>query len=165
MVKIRPLSQTDSITELTTLLHQAYARLGAMGLNYTAVDQTPEITAKRLSGGTCLIADVGGEMEGTVVVQPTYDTNHCEYFTKPGVACAHQFAVDPLHQGNGIGRQLLGAAEDWARREGFTELAIDTAEQATHLLGLYDHLGYQQVSWVHWPGKVYSSMVLSKVLG
>ena len=45
MLQIRPLSSTDSITEITFLLHRAYARLGDMGLNYTAVDQSTDVTA------------------------------------------------------------------------------------------------------------------------
>ena len=35
---LRPFAATDSLVALTTLLHRAYARLGAMGLNFTAVD-------------------------------------------------------------------------------------------------------------------------------
>lgn len=164
MVHIRPLSESDSIVELTALLHKAYARLGRMGLNYTAVDQTPEVTAKRIRGGSCFIATQGSELVGTIVVQPTYQENECEYFTRAGVACAHQFAVDPKHQGAGIGRLLLEHAEQWARQSGFAELAIDTAEQARHLIELYSRLGYRHVGWVSWPGKVYRSVVLSKPL-
>jgi GNAT superfamily N-acetyltransferase len=164
MVTIRPFVESDSIVELTSLLHQAYARLGAMGLNYTAVDQSPEVTAKRIRGGSCFVAQVEAELVGTILVQPTYTENHCQYFTRPGVACAHQFAVSPQHQGKGLGRMLLERAEQWARQAGFVELAMDTAEQAKHLVELYAGLGYRQVGWVHWPGKVYQSVVLSKSL-
>lgn len=38
------------------------------------------------------------------------------------------------------------------------------SEPATHLVDLYAKLGYQQVAWVQWPGKVYRSVVLSKRL-
>lgn len=41
MLTLRKLRREDSIEELTYLLHRAYARLGAVGLNYTAVDQVP----------------------------------------------------------------------------------------------------------------------------
>ena len=55
LLQIRQFQDVDSIVELTSLLHKAYARLGDMGLNYTAVDQTPEVTAKRMLGGVCFV--------------------------------------------------------------------------------------------------------------
>jgi len=164
MLHLREFRESDSIVELTSLLHRAYARLGAMGLNYTAVDQAPEVTAKRIKGGNCFVVSDGSKLVGTIVAQPTYKENACEYFTRHGVAAVHQFAVHPEHQGVGIGRMLLERAERWAREAGFAELAMDTAEQATHLVELYTRAGYRHVGWVQWPGKVYRSVVLSKSL-
>ena len=164
LFQIRPLETTDSIGELTSLLHRAYARLGQMGLNYTAVDQTPEVTSSRIRGSHCFVVTAAHKLVGTIVVQPTYRQSACEYFMRLGVAAAHQFAVDPDYQGSGIGRMLLQRAEQWATAAGFAELAIDTAEPAKHLVGLYTRLGYRQVGRVQWPGKVYRSVVLSKSL-
>jgi GNAT superfamily N-acetyltransferase len=161
---LREFRASDSIVELTALLHRAYARLGNMGLNYTAVDQTPEVTAQRIQGGNCFVVEAGNRLVGTIVAQPTYAHSDCAYFTRPGVAAVHQFAVDPDHQGAGIGRMLLARAEAWAAQAGFVELAMDTAEQATHLIALYTGLGYRQVDSVQWKGKVYCSVVLSKPL-
>ena len=110
------------------------------------------------------MVEVEGKLAGTIVVKPTYRENECEYFTRPGVAAVHQFAVDPEIQGKGIGRALLKACEDWARAHGFRELAMDTAEQAEHLIKLYAGLGYKHVGFVQWAGKVYRSVVLSKTL-
>jgi len=164
MPQVRPLAESDSIDELTGLLHRAYARLGQLGLNYTAVDQSAEVTAQRIRGGACYVATLDDALVGTIVVQPTYAENACEYFTRPGVAAAHQFAVEPARQSLGIGRMLLARAEAWAHANGFRELAMDTAEQATHLIDLYARLGYRHAGWVQWPGKVYRSVVLSKRL-
>jgi GNAT superfamily N-acetyltransferase len=164
MPTIRLLQPSDSFDELTALLHRAYARLAAMGLNYTAVDQPPEVTAKRVRGGTCYVATEGDRIVGTIVVQPTYANNECSYLTRDGVACAMQFAVDPDQQGKGVGRALLEQAEQWARQEGFSELAMDTAEPATHLVSLYQRLGYTKVDVIQREGKVYRSIVLSKSL-
>ena len=163
-LQLRPLATTDSVVELTALLHRAYARLGAMGLNYTAVDQTPDVTAERLRGGTCFVVAQGGRLVGTILVHPPYASNDCAWFTRPGVACVHQFAVDPSLQGGGVGRRLLQRAEDWAREHGFTEVAMDTAEPATHLVAFYGRLGYEVVDTVQWDGKVYRSVVLHKRL-
>lgn len=164
MFRVRSFEESDQISDLTSLLHRAYARLGDMGLNYTAVDQTDEVTAKRIRGGQCFVAARGRKLVGTIVVRPTYEKNECEYFTRPQVAAAHQFAVDPDLQGKGIGRKLLDHAEEWAAQRGFKELAIDTAEEVTYLIGFYSRLGYRHVGWVQWPGKVYRSVVLSKTL-
>lgn len=163
-LQIRPLQPTDSIAELTSLIHRAYARLGNMGLNYTAVDQTAEVTAERIRGGACFVVVDGTRVIGTITAQPTYAENECEYFTRPGVAAAHQFAVDPDRQGEGVGRMLLEQVEQWARVGGYQELALDTAEQATHLVDMYGRLGYRHVGHVQWTGKVYRSVVLSKRL-
>jgi GNAT superfamily N-acetyltransferase len=163
-LQLRLLAATDSVVELTALLHRAYARLGAMGLNYTAVDQTPDVTAKRLGSGTCFVATQGDKLVGTILVHPTYASNDCAWFTRPGVACVHQFAVDPSLQGGGLGRRLLQRAEDWAREHGFTEVAMDTAEPAAYLVEFYGRLGYEVVDTVQWDGKVYRSVVLRKLL-
>jgi GNAT superfamily N-acetyltransferase len=164
MLTVRTLGALDSIEQLTALLHRAYARLGAMGLNYTAVDQTPEVTAKRLAGGQCYVAEWDGQLAGTIVVKPTYSENECEYFTKDGVAAVHQFGVEPSLQGKGIGRALLNQCETWAKGQGFRELAMDTAEAAHHLIRLYNDLGYSHTGYVQWSGKVYRSVVLTKHL-
>jgi GNAT superfamily N-acetyltransferase len=164
MPTIRPLSATDSLQELTELLHRAYARLAAMGLNYTAVNQSSEVTAQRIEGGQCFVAASGERLVGTVVVKPTYQSSECEYFKKPGVAAVHQFAVEPAAQGQGIGKSLLLACESWAMVRGYQEVAMDTAEQATHLVTMYQRYGYKPVGHVQWPGKVYQSVVLSKAL-
>lgn len=162
--RIRELTPSDSVEELTELLHRAYARLGEAGLNFTAVDQSAEVTAKRIAHGTCFVAVAGGKIVGTVTVEPAHSGSHCIYYRKPGVAAAHQFAVDPALQGSGIGAQLLLHAEAWAREHGFSELAIDTAEPATHLVEYYHRRGFEPVDRVQWPGKRYESIVLSKVL-
>jgi GNAT superfamily N-acetyltransferase len=138
--------------------------LGDIGLNYTAVDQSSDVTANRIRRGTCYVATVGSNFIGTIVVQPTNTESECFYFTQPGVACANQFAVAPEYQRNGFGSGLLLCAEIWARENGFSHLAVDTAEPATHLIEFYNRRGYHHVDWVQWTGKNYRSVVLSKAL-
>ncbi len=168
MVNIRALSQAESFEMLTSLLHRAYARLGSMGLNYTAVDQTVETTRRRAMAGVCYVAEIDGLLVGTITIESTQmhqnKSGECEYFARQGVASAHQFAVCPDHQGMGIGRGLLMKAECWAHGNGFSELAIDTAEVANHLISLYTRLNFVPVGHVQWNGKTYRSVVMSKRL-
>lgn len=146
MLDIRLLDNSDSVPNITARIHRAYARRADMGLNDTAVDQSPEVTAKRISGGTCFVATMDDTLVGTIVVQPTYAPNECDYFARPGVAAAHQFAVDPARQGLGIGRSLLSKSEEWTTDQGFRELAMDTAKLATHLIDLHKGLGCRHVA-------------------
>jgi hypothetical protein len=49
-LSVRMFTPVDAV-QLTELLHAAYAELGAMGLNFTAVDQSVETTRYRARGG------------------------------------------------------------------------------------------------------------------
>ncbi len=164
MSNIRPWNTEDSFDELTTLLHLAYAPLGAMGLNYTAVDQGPKVTAERIAGCMCYVAEQDGKLVGTATVRGPYESSDCEYYTKPEVAIVNQVAVLPSFQSQGIARALLATCSSWARQHGYTKLALDTAIPATHLVALYRKLGYTEVSQVQWSGKHYRSAVLSRHL-
>lgn len=164
MTLIRPLAATDSIEAITALLHRAYSRLGAMGLNYTAVDQSSEITRKRFDGGQGFVAVSKGALVGTIVVQPAKADSPCEYFRRQGIASIHQFAVEPAIQSTGIGRELITACETWTVKRGLEEIALDTAEQATHLIAFYERLGFEACGFVQWQGKVYRSVVMRKKL-
>jgi GNAT superfamily N-acetyltransferase len=161
---IRLLAANDSLEEITAVLHRAYARLAAMGFNYTAADQDVETTRKRFDGGQGFVAIDNEKIVGTIVVQPSKPTSPCAYYRHAHVASIHQFGIEPTRQGAGIGRALIAKCEQWARENGFVEIALDTAEQATHLIALYAKLGYEQRDFVQWEGKVYRSVVMSKSL-
>jgi ribosomal protein S18 acetylase RimI-like enzyme len=51
-------------------------------------------------------------------------------------------AVDPAHQGSGVGRALLALAEEAARGAGFDSIYLFTHELMTENLALYARIGY-----------------------
>jgi len=53
-------------------------------------------------------------------------------------------AVDPAHQGAGVGRALLGFAEDTAREAGLDATRLYTHEKMSENLALYARLGYRE---------------------
>jgi GNAT superfamily N-acetyltransferase len=135
-----------------------------MGLNYTAVDQSIEVTEKRVRAGVCFVAVIDGSIVGTIAVEPPIDNPACPYFGQTFVASAHQLAVAPTYQRKGIGSRLLQRAESWASANGYSELVLDTAEPALHLVALYGRCGYGHVGFVQWEGKQYRSVLMSKRL-
>jgi GNAT superfamily N-acetyltransferase len=168
--ELRPLAPSDSLEALTALLHRAYARLGAMGLNYTAVDQSVETTRARFASGQGLVVEEGGALVGCVVVAGPFDeaknpgTRRSPWYLRRDVAHLHQLAVDPAQQGQRLGDQLVMACEAWARERGFRAIALDTAEPAHHLRARYARMGYAEVDHAQWDGKRYSSLILVKSL-
>jgi GNAT superfamily N-acetyltransferase len=164
-ISIRPLGADDSIEELTSLLHRSYAVLGEMGLNYTAVDQTSEVTLSRMKGAVCLLATFAdGRIVGTAMFYPPEEPGGSPWFDRPDVAKCGQFGVDPPFQNRGVGGQLMQAVEDLARAGGASEIALDTAEPALHLIEWYSRRGYRFIEYTQWEGKCYRSVILSKPL-
>jgi uncharacterized damage-inducible protein DinB/GNAT superfamily N-acetyltransferase len=169
-VVIRALAARDSFEAITALLHRGYAPLAAQGLNFTAATQTADATRQRAAEGHCLVAEVGGELVGTATVCGPFDvesapwTAGVPWFRERDTAHLHQFAVDPRQQGRGVGRRLVQACEQWARERGYRRMALDTAEAATPLRGLYQRMAYATVAQVQWPGKTYRSIIMQKSL-
>lgn len=170
-VTLRPLAATDSLQELTALLHKAYAALGAQGWNFTAVDQSVELTAKRVAGGGCLVAvDEGGRLVGTVNMRGPYRPEQdawslaTPWYLRDETAILSQFAVDPDCQGQGLGARLMEAAEAWAIQRGYLHVALDTAEPAEPLQRRYAQRGYRTVGRTQWEGKTYASVLMAKAL-
>ena len=161
---VRALQQSDSIAVLTDLLHRAYTPLGAMGLNYTAVDQSCDETARRISRGVCAVAVTDERIVGTITAVGFKPDGGCPWYRRPDVARAHQFAVEPELQFQGIGCALMRWAEIWAQQHRYRELAVDTAEPAERLIAFYSHRGYRFIEFAQWPGKRYRTVILSKSL-
>jgi GNAT superfamily N-acetyltransferase len=167
---IRPWSAADSVEALTALLHRAYARLAAMGLNYTAVDQAPELTARRIASGQCFVVEREGSIVGTVTVNGPFDPQRSPWslqtpwYQRADCAHFHQLAVAPEAQGQRLGDRLVECCENWARERGFAFMACDTALPATHLRARYRRLGYREDHEVQWEGKTYRSVILVKEL-
>lgn len=164
-VLIRKLQAGDSLAELTDLLHRAYRELAEAGMRFTATHQTVETTARRVQEGECWVAELDGKLVGTIVWVRPDPEDHVAYYRHPHVAHFGQFGVDPHHRGLGIGQALLQKVEAEALRAGYTELALDTSENAAHLIALYTQWGYAQVATHDWrPGVNYLSVVMSKRL-
>jgi GNAT superfamily N-acetyltransferase len=53
-------------------------------------------------------------------------------------------AVDPAHQGTGLGKLLLAFAEDEARRQGYKTLRLYTNAKMTENIALYTRYGYRK---------------------
>lgn len=161
---IRLLQPEDSLEEITLLLNRAYQRLADLGFNYTAVDQTVEVTRSRIKSCECYVAMLDGRLVGTVNLELNGREKPDWMQGRKDAAYASQLGVDPEARHLGIGSKLMDAAEDHARKAGFSCIAGDTSEGARYLLDFYGRRGYEVLDHHQWPGKSYRSVVLVKQL-
>jgi GNAT superfamily N-acetyltransferase len=152
----------DSYVALTALLHRAFTRLGALGLNCTCVDQTVETTRSRATRGDCYVAVCGGRIVGTMTLYAPDHDSPCELYRRDDIASLRQFGVEPMWQARGIGTLLIAFADHWAATRGYAELALDTPQPAAHLIAFYRGQGFRIVDFARFDGKRYDSAILSK---
>lgn len=164
-VEIRPFQlSVDPIDELTQLLNISYKQLSDLGLRYLASHQDSTVTRQRIEGAYCLIALSKGNIIGTISFYQPGIKHGCSWYENKNVGVVGQFAVLPDYQGTGIGSLLLNRTEAFASEKGIKELALDTAEQATHLRSLYEKKGYRFIEYVSWDVTNYRSVIMSKAL-
>ncbi|RYD28053.1 MAG: GNAT family N-acetyltransferase [Verrucomicrobiaceae bacterium] len=162
---IRRYHEDDSIPQITRLLHEAYAPLAAMNLRFTANHQDDAVTLSRLTRGFSWVAELDGEIVATVTLYPpALEAGCCPWYSEPGVVSFGQFAVRPDLQRLGLGRRLIALLENEAASRGATELALDTAEPAHHLIRWYEKLGFRFIQFADWSSTNYRSVVMSKTL-
>lgn len=162
VLEVRPFVDADT-SSLTELLHEAYAELGALGLNYTAVDQDDETTRHRARGGQCWVVEDNGELVATLTMSlpPSKELQQLTAEARqPKRAWLNQVAVSPHMRGTGIARKLWGIGKTWAAGQGATSIGVDTAVPAVHLIDLYAGWGFGHRDTIHWSGKTYDSVVM-----
>lgn len=155
---------SDSVEELTSLLNRSYKTLADMGFRYVASYQDANKTLERMKNAVCFV----GKLEEKIIATISYySPEHTSYPGWPeGVKVAHfgQFAVEPAYQKLGIGSRLLDHVEHYAFINNAAELALDTAENASHLVNYYTRKGYCFRTYVQWKETNYRSVILSKKL-
>ena len=87
------------------------------------------------------VAEADGEVAGVVVLIPI------EFGMESGMESGmllDNVAVDPAHQGKGVGRRLLELAETEARNRGCPRLILYTHESMTENIEMYKRAGYAE---------------------
>jgi GNAT superfamily N-acetyltransferase len=82
-----------------------------------------------------VVARVGGIAAGCGAFRP-YSSDSAEI---------KRMYVEPAYRGRGLGRRVLEALEDGARRAGYAKVRLETGTAQPEALGLYRAAGYYQI--------------------
>jgi len=88
------------------------------------------------TGVLLLVVDPAGEVMGTAAVR----------LLEPGVGELKRMWLRPACQGKGIGRRLMDACLEEARRLGCRALRLDTQARLAAAVGLYRTYGFGEIS-------------------
>src|SRR5262245_33404662 len=86
-------------------------------------------------GGALIVARVGGEAVGCAGLKRWSDE----------VAEIKRVYVEPAHRGRGIGRPLIAAIEEEARRLGYRRVRLDTGHEQPEARHIYETSGYRVI--------------------
>jgi GNAT superfamily N-acetyltransferase len=125
-----------TIETAVTIREHAGSRAPLRGLFELAEDSAAELDAY-LDAGRVLVADDGGEIVGHLQLTET---------GRPGELEIKNMAVLARLQRRGVGRALVAAALDVARREGRAALLVATAAADIGNLRFYQRLGFRMRS-------------------
>ncbi|MEM9661363.1 MAG: GNAT family N-acetyltransferase [Planctomycetota bacterium] len=165
-ITVRRFMTGDAIPEITGLLHRAYARQRALGLDPLAGRQDESTTLDRMlaSEAYLAVADHAGaeSVVGIILFNEHEKVSFPPSFLEPGTAHFAMFAVDPQLQGIGVGVMLLERCEQRAVETGADRLALSMAEPDASLRRYYERRSYEFVEYWQWPYTNYRSVILAR---
>jgi len=125
------LAAADDLRTVDALTHAAYAHyvptVGGKPLPMS------EDYAPRIEAGDVWLLEEAGEALGLIVLEDEGDA-----------LMIFSVAIAPEHQHRGLGRRLIGFAEDEARRRGRGTLKLYTNAKMTRNIAIYRRAGFQE---------------------
>ncbi len=147
-------AQAGDLAAIRCLVEAAYTPwIAAIGRRPGPMDDD---YAARIEAGEAVVAEEAGTIVGLLVTE-----------RHDGFLLLDNLAVAPGCQGRGIGRALLEAAEDQARRAGLPRLRLYTHARMATNIALYARAGFAEIARVSEKGfdRVYMEKPLAAAEG
>ena len=148
-LEIRPVRPDEHATA-GALVVAAYRALPGLPLDEGYAGTLADVGLRDGDGGTeVLVALDAGELSGCVTFVPGAGSRWAEQLEE-GEASVRMLAVDPAAQGRGVGRGLLDACVDRARRLGRSGVFLHSTPWMTAAHHLYRDAGFVRVPERDW---------------
>ena len=144
-------AEIPAIAEVIRAANEAYAEVTPADFYAAYLASALDLEGRILDGGTVLVAEVDGQVAGTVTFFPDASWEAMPMDPSPGTAGLRATAVHPAYQGRGIGRALVDACLDRARDRGAERMLLHTAAFMLSAVELYERLGFVREPSLDWP--------------
>jgi ribosomal protein S18 acetylase RimI-like enzyme len=144
MIDLGPADAATDWAEVLDLLHRAFSVMeGRIDPPSSLHDMTESTLAEKAAQGLCLLAETGGVVIGCAF---------CAVGDDDDALHISKLAVDPDHQGGGVGRALIDLAEANAKAAGLDALQLQTRVELTENHIAFARLGFQKIGETAHPG-------------
>jgi GNAT superfamily N-acetyltransferase len=141
MIHIRPYSPNDYVfvMSLAPRLTIGMPSYRDADLKLKSVQEWIEESLKNHNHKTMVFIAEGHENQSLGFATVT----HTKHFTGEPQAYIGEIATAEQAEGQGVGKALLEACEEWGRTNGYRLLSLSTGAANHKALGFYHHLGYR----------------------
>jgi ribosomal protein S18 acetylase RimI-like enzyme len=154
-IEIRPV-RPDEMEEAGRVTADAYREFVTPGRDWESYLERLADVADRSTRTEVLVAVEDGRVLGTVTLELIGRTEAGEQDgesapLEPGQAHVRMLGVSPEARGRGIGRMLMEASLEEARRAGKTYLTLNTTERMRAAQAIYESMGFTRIEDTVYP--------------
>lgn len=163
---IRPLLPEHAETAMA-LFRRVVKAMHAVGfMQWNDSYPNMEYLQKDIAAGTAYGCFTGEALTAVATLDgnqsPEYEPIPFEFGTP--YLIVHRLAVDPDIRRQGLANRMMDFAEELARSKGFPAVRLDTCQDNTAALALYEGRGYIRRGTCHFPGRTFTFVVMEKAL-
>lgn len=146
-------AQNDA-AEIIALIRRVVDDLNRRGIpQWDDVYPRAENVEEDIRKGELYVSRADGRIAGIITLNrecdPDYQNGDWEY-AGPDFRVVHRLCVSPDAQGQGVGRQMMGMAEDMLREQGVQSVRLDAFVKNPYSIRLYQKLGYRVAGEATW---------------
>ena len=153
MIRKAKSSDIDSVVKIYDLIHDSQDKdIRSVGW-IEGVYPTRSTALDALERNDLFVYDDDGDILASAIIDQiqgeSYDKVPWDYEVSDDKVCVlHTLVVSPLASGKGIGKEFVRFYEDYAYKNGWYELRMDTNENNVRARSIYRDLSYKEIAIV-----------------
>lgn len=145
----------EDLTPILEITKNCAVKMDAMGI-YQWNENYPNRNAfiDDIKNNELLVFSKGALLVGCIALCTKMDDVYkdVKWLTKDVKSLyVHRLAVDPQFQKKGIGKKLMDYAEDFAKKNNFISIRLDTFSKNKNNMRFYERRGYKRLEKVFFP--------------